>query len=320
MKTEVTKWLESNYQNYLKRGNKALPQSEVDHIVDWMNSNEGESYLRRLDRVSVPAALDLAKKWTIQINKKNQKQLSISKGMEGVEVIYRFENGYSIVRLITKEAYQREGVDMGHCVGTYYTPEESDIAIYSLRDKENQAHCTIEFCKSAKSIDQVKGKENKPVVEKYHRYVVEFLNNFDFDTIYTYDLENINAIYFGNNIFLADELPKELITKKDLRIDMVNFIHQFDHLEIKGNAFMTKNRRCRKLAKKLVVHGDLVIEEFHGLLRLADEIEVKGSIEIVDCENIKLLGDKVKAYSVDVAGCDNFNEKTLAKANLELRD
>ncbi len=318
MKQEIKKWLESNYQNYLKRGNKPLDQSDLDHIVDWMSSKEAESYLSRLDRVSVQAALDLAKKWTVKMNKRNQKVLETQKDLDGVDVVYKFENGYSVVLLKSKDSYLREGVEMGHCVGSYYDPEESDIAIYSLRDKENKPHCTVEFCKSNRSIDQVKGKENKPVVEKYHRYVVEFLNNFDFDTIYTYDLKNINAIYFGNFLFLADELPKELVLEKNLRIDRVNFIHQFDVLEIKGSAFLTKNRRCKKLAKKLIVHGDLVIEEFHGLLRVADEVVVTGSIEVADCENLKFVGENVKAYSVDALDCPAFSKPALSKSVLEL--
>jgi hypothetical protein len=55
---------------------------------------------------------------------------------------------------------------MSHCVASYYG---RDTVIYSLRDSNNNPHCTIE------DGNQIKGKGNGSVDPKYIDYVVKFL-------------------------------------------------------------------------------------------------------------------------------------------------
>ena len=321
MKEQIKKWLDSNYQNYIRKNpTKAMAQSDLDHIVDWMSSPEAESYLSRLDRVSVPTALDLANRWTEKMNKTNAKKLATQNDRQGVEVVYEFKDGYSFVKLHSQEAFQNEGVKMGHCVASYYSSysQEQDLEIYSLRGPDNEPHCTIEFTKSNRFIEQIKGKANTEVVEKYHKYVVEFLNQFEFDNIYSYDLQNINALYFGNYVLWNQDMPAELVVNKTLTVEKANFIHTFDKLTVKGDLFFSKNRRCKKIAKTLIVEGDVVIEEFHGLLKLADELIVKGSIEIEDCDNLKLLADMVKCEGAFVCSCPHFKATKKEAFDLEI--
>ena len=306
MTDAVKTWLESNYKNYLKK-NPPLDQSVLDHVVDWMMSPEAASYQSRLFRIAVPAAIQLADKWTIELNKKNQKNLALVQDLSGLEVIYKFSNGYSFVKLLTKDSFAREGVEMGHCVGGYDPGD--DYSILSLRDQNNNPHCTIEFKHSIKHIAQIKGKANQEVIPKYHAYVAEFLNQFDFDSAYSYDLKNISSIYFGNYIFLNSEMPKELTIKKRLQVEQVNYLHTFDTLTVKGDVTLSKNRRTKKLANTLIIEGDLFIEEFHGLLKLADKLIVKGSIEVTNCENLKLLANTLECESACVVDCENFSQK-----------
>ena len=310
MQEQVKKWIDSNYKNYLKK-NTPLEQSVYDHILDWMNSPEATSYLPRLDRVSVPAAIELANKWTIFINKRNEKELKKQVDLSGVETVYSFSNGYSVVKLKSNDSFKREGVLMGHCVGSYC--DKDDVEIYSLRDSDNNPHCTIEFEPRTKHISQIKGKANLEVVEKYHRYVAEFLNQFNFESAYSYDLKNIASIYFGNYIFLNNEIPKDLVIKKNLNVDKVNFIHTFDKLEVQGDAVLSFNRRCKKIASELVIHGDLILEEFHGLLKIADKLVVKGSIEVTNCEALKLIATEIQCdKGICIVDCDNFAQKIKA--------
>lgn len=320
MNPQVKQWIDSNYQNFVKKnGASAISKGQLDHIIDWMESPEASRYLARLNRISVPAALELANKWTYQINKANEKLKEQNSDLGGLEVVKRFDDGYFIAKLVSKEAFQKEGVKMGHCVASYYTDsDEVDFEIYSLRDSKNEPHCTIEFTKSNKTIDQIKGKANQLVVEKYHKYVVEFLNNFDFDHVYSYDLKNISSIYFGNYIFLNNQMPKVLEIKKSLKIELVNFIHSFDSLTIKGDAILKGNRRCKKLASTLIVEGDLIVEDFHGLLKLADKLIVKGSVEMVNCENLKLLANTVDAESVYIEDCPHFKTTFKIKGEIEV--
>lgn len=87
--------------------------------------------------------------------------------LEGdVELIKDFRDGFRIVKLVGKTAYDREGFLMAHCVGSYFG---SNKEIYSLRDGKNMPHCTME------KDQQIKGKGNGSINPKYIKYVVAFL-------------------------------------------------------------------------------------------------------------------------------------------------
>ena len=309
MKDQVKKWLDVNYQNYLKK-NKPLEQSILDHILDWMNSKEAEPYLARLDRISVPASIDHSEKWTVLINKRNEKILKKQTQVldESIKTVFEFENGYSIVKLNKERAFLEEGVKMGHCVGSYFEKYLSgDLEIFSLRDNDNEPHCTIEYNPKKRKLSQVKGKANLEVVKKYHKYIIQFLNQLNFEKAYAYDLKNIGSIYFGSYLFDVDAMPEKLTINKSLYIEQVNYLHVFDELIINGDATFIKNRRCHKLAKKLIVKGDLMIREFHGLLKIADEIQVDGYIEVVNCERLRLIANKYSCEESFIEDCESFN-------------
>lgn len=312
MNEAITKWLNSNYKNYQKK-NPPLEQSVLDHVIDWMQSDDAKGYLDRLDRVAVPAAIGLSNKWTEKINKANEKKIKQQQDPDhkGIISVFKFDDGYSVVKVVSDYSLQREGYLMGHCVGSY--TEESNIQegleIYSLRDSKNQPHCTIEFELKAKHISQIKGKANQLVIPKYHKYVVDFLNQFNFDSAYSHDLKNISAIYYGNYIFQNESIPANVEINKNLKVDLVNYIHTFDKLVVNGDCFLSKNKRCKKIANTLIVKGDLVIEDFYGLLKIADNLIVEGSIELVDCDNIKHLANSVSAQGLYVSNCPHFTKK-----------
>jgi hypothetical protein len=111
-----------------------------------------------------------------------------------------------------KEAYTKlekilknEGDLMGHCVGGYCNEVSSgDVKIFTLRDKNNKPHVTIEFNRvlpryndlpddvrplpkiefdqwvkdnPTVMLNQVKGKANKPINASYRDQVLDLLNN-----------------------------------------------------------------------------------------------------------------------------------------------
>ena len=57
---------------------------------------------------------------------------------------------------------------MRHCVQSYYG---KDVEVYSLRDKDNVPHCTMEKDR------QVKGRGNGDIAPKYVDYIVKFLQS-----------------------------------------------------------------------------------------------------------------------------------------------
>lgn len=66
------------------------------------------------------------------------------------KVVHQLPNGWNVQQLHSPEALTEEGDHMGHCVGSYADQVESgSTKIYSLRDKENKPHVTMEVSEDA---------------------------------------------------------------------------------------------------------------------------------------------------------------------------
>jgi len=152
---EVILWLE-------KRLPKDYTTKEAEHIIDYMISDKRPN---RIERMTWEQAKSNTDKWNKSLQKKGQ---HIQETKSDIEIVLDFKDGFKIVKLVGQKAYEREGYLMRHCVATYYN---KDVEIYSLRDKNNNPHCTIE-----KDV-QIKGKGNGDIHPKYINYIVQFLES-----------------------------------------------------------------------------------------------------------------------------------------------
>lgn len=162
---EILLWLNSAAKKALKE--EKTNESQLEHVIDWLNSDRAPQRLRKL---SVLDAIRLSDKWRIS-NQKKGKGLIDSK--EDIENFLAFSDGSKIVKLVSKKAFEREGFLMSHCLGGYNLRE--NYGIYSLRDKENNPHATFEVNIKDKDILQIKGKGNGPIHPKYINRVLKFL-------------------------------------------------------------------------------------------------------------------------------------------------
>ena len=158
---EVVSWLKTTAKKHINKQNVAPETSEVEHIIDYLISKK----IPKINQMSYPQALEKAEKWTQELIKKGNK---IIEEDGDIEVVYDFCDGFRFVKLIGQRAYEREGALMRHCVASYYG---RDASIYSLRDTQNNPHCTIE------ENEQIKGKGNGDIHPKYVDYVVRFLEH-----------------------------------------------------------------------------------------------------------------------------------------------
>ncbi len=125
---------------------------------------------------------------------------TLSQGMDqdvehrdDAQVIHDFKNGYKIVDLQQCDL-DAEGNAMGHCVGTYDLSQGKKI--YSLRDARNKPHVTIEI--ENNEVEQIKGKQNEPPVEKYAKMIRAWLKTTSFD-------------YMSSEDYISIATPEELI-------------------------------------------------------------------------------------------------------------
>lgn len=318
-KIHTQEWLDTVYHNYQKKIGQ-LPHDEIDHIIEWLNSPSAEKYQNKIYRISVDSAKDHAKKWTEKLIKKSEKLQKIEENNDGTKTVFNWPDGYKIVELESEASYGKEGAQMGHCVYSYYGREEA--VIFSLRDKNNNPHCTIEYIPQDKHINQIKGKENKGVSAKYQKYVLDFLNSYEllnFESYYQNDLENIKANAFGSYLFTS--MPEEVLYPKDLTAKNGRFPYIFKTLIVEGDLTIENIHQARKIAETLIVKGDLSLRNIPSLLRLADNIVVEGDIEIENCPVLKRLGlQEVFKGDIYIEECPQYNKMPKTKGEVELCD
>ena len=152
----IMKWVNTTLRNYLEKERTII--EEVEHILDYLVISK-----KKILKMSYDQAKSNAEKWMkTQIKKGN----NIVESPEDTKILLDFKDGFKIVQLVGENAYKREGFLMRHCAASYFG---KDVEVYSLRDKNNMPHATLEKDR------QVKGKGNGSIHPKYVDYVVRFL-------------------------------------------------------------------------------------------------------------------------------------------------
>jgi len=201
--TEVIWWLENTGKATIKK-NKAT-EDDLEHIIDWMvNSSKAPYRMQKLSYVD-------AKRKTDEWVKSNIKKAKAIKETDGdTEIFIDFEDGFTFVKLLTKNAFQKEGSAMSHCLAGYNPGK--DFNIYSLRDSKNNPHCTIEV-RGEKEINQIKGKGNGSIHPKYINYVLSFLDKVGMK-IRPNEMKNLGYYH-------VDKVHHEYIKKLNLENEIV---------------------------------------------------------------------------------------------------
>lgn len=232
----VQKWLRGNLRNWLisdsedvtqigkykgapawldkaiERGEKVWhvnfsrpTNNKIQHVLDWFRSGAAPE---KLDRLTVPEAFKQSDAWTQKFLKK---KVDEEEAGVGEKIIKQYDDGYSWREMISEASLAREGKLMGHCAGGYWKNVESgQVAIWSLRDKKNEPHCTMELHPGTEYIQQIKGKQNAAVVPQYHPYVKDILNDnlsgwsFDYN-----ELGNAGLFEKNGKIFDIEDLKKD---------------------------------------------------------------------------------------------------------------
>ena len=142
-----------------------------------------------------------------QLNPKQNQRL---KALEGTQNVLSFNDGMSIVKLLTAEALDFESDCMGHCVGRgSYDADvlNGRIEIFSLRDEYNLPHATIKI-KNGK-LRQCKGRGNFTVNSKYISYIQSFVEQNGYEIIS--DMKNVGLIKKNGKYYNLFDLPKDEI-------------------------------------------------------------------------------------------------------------
>lgn len=158
-----------------------LPEDVVDeigHTVDYFATLEPND-LRKIYKEPYRVIKQKVQEWDRELAASatdsgkedvEKKKLVLNKDYKVIKQV----GGMKWVKLLTPESKDVEGEFMGHCVGGAGY-ENKDI--YSLWDNKNRSHVTIEADDNKKTIQQIKGKQNREPVEKYIPISIDFVAN-----------------------------------------------------------------------------------------------------------------------------------------------
>lgn len=177
------------------------PQGEIEHILDYLESPNAP--LRFL-KMSYDEANRQAKLWVERMQKKAG---GVVETEEDTKVILRSKRtGMKFVQLIGEAAFKREGALMSHCVASYYGKQGTKV--YSLRDANNNPHCTIEVV-GDNQIQQIKGKGNGSIHPNYIKYIIKILKYFKLP-VRPSELENLGyANYTEDYMKIFDQVYED---------------------------------------------------------------------------------------------------------------
>lgn len=116
-----------------------------------------------------------------------QRAANLQNGWEKPEHVYEFADGWTVDKVTTEHDLNKEGEELGHCVGGYCTRVESgSTQIYSLRGPKGDPHVTIEIRPDATINDaggntfdviQVHGKGNTDPKPEYKTKITEWFKS-----------------------------------------------------------------------------------------------------------------------------------------------
>ena len=179
---------------------KFLKKTIKDHyqdlklIEDYIFSDIRTNKYKLPLKLKFEKAVELSEMWH-----NNLKASGIIENETGKKIM-TFDDGYYFINLETCNS-QDEADAMGHCGKT------NANTIVSLRDKNKRPHVTIAIDNDG-TIHQIKGKGNTKPIDKYNRYIIEFIIKFasDFENEFRpeedfqlNDLSDTELLYIKNN-------------------------------------------------------------------------------------------------------------------------
>lgn len=294
---KIQKWIEKHCFPLL--GKNDLSSSDLLHALDFLKSPDAP---RNLSRLSLASAVSQSIQWLEKLNKRNQEAAKHQETEQDIEVVEQLDK-FCWVRLKSEQAYKREGVMMGHCVASYAV--RLDCMILSLRDQDNQPHCTIEIKNDY--VAQIKGKENTMVVAKYHQMVREFITSRNYK-VDSSDVWRYGWLVINDKLVQETELPDEVVIPGGVEVALSKFAKLPKIIRSKSPISVSDQK-----------HTDLShwqVEEL-TLINCENITLPKNIFKQLELENIKLKTTELSASRLSVTNCNLICEKIIV-SNLKV--
>ncbi|SEB60877.1 hypothetical protein SAMN05216178_1492 [Pseudomonas saponiphila] len=171
-------------------------------LVEFLTSRKGTALEGKLDRITCPQALALWEKEHAQMAARVEQGWRQSSA-DALDLTLACAD-HNWVELRPQSPLLRaemafESYVMRHCLGQFANRraltggygeryaeavEQQSMRVFSLRDAQGQPHITVSLIiqdDGALTVEQVKGKQNRPPIERYFQDLLRFLNTLDTD-------------------------------------------------------------------------------------------------------------------------------------------
>lgn len=325
------------------------------HIRDWLAAAvlNGDTWLENVDSLGRPkkimkcGSIDAlhaeADKRMLREAMKARKVLK-DEGEEAVE--FSLADGWTVVRMLTPQALDRESSIMQHCIGNGGYDKmlgKDDIKLLSLRDPNGKPHITLEVV--GKDIVQLQGKQNSFPKRDYLDAIAPFLASAKLSvkmpwasifsdingTIYSEENFPETLEVFGD--FIVDsthmyrDLPKSIKAGGSITLKGVHFESFPERLEAGRN--ISINDVFKKDFPKEVLAGGSMNFRNSGFTALADGMVVHESLVLAEMKQLKSLpkGLMVRGYLdisesavTSIPPCARFGSANISSTGIETFD
>lgn len=222
-------------------------EAAIDHIIHWikdMEENRDTRGLSKIGRMSFVNAITASQDYF----RKTKKEIAaIGINYEGRELVFNTTDGFAWYLLKELNAYKEEGAFLNNCIGTFYKPDQYNF-IYVMKDKNGMSHVAARIARG--ELVEVRGKNNRQPISKYHNGTVEFLRKMYHDD--EINMSNYDLGQFGIRVYNGQFLDSREYTQQ-LKLDMsgdMDVIYLQDQNEI-TNGEVTDN--VKSLTPELAV-------------------------------------------------------------------
>ncbi len=291
------------------------PNNPRAEHLPWLHDLGQNNIPKKLNHGTIESLYDEAQIWS----KSRQAKVNLEDLTENTTTVMDYGDGFKMVQLHRTDDLCREGKLMGHCVGdgTYDNEvENGKLIVYSLRDPENNPHCTIGV--RDKYIEQCMGKNNAPVVDKYRSYIQKFfeensdLNHGTYvDVAYTGMVEVVHSRLPQDNLVAIDKIPPNSTTNHLDLSDAFWVKKMPDNLKAYSVTLGRDNKNALGKYSEELLASLCDIENLY--IHNYPDIEADDILE--EIEYIRFSGDKKPDFSHwfdhwDLGQTSNFTELT----------
>jgi DNA-binding MarR family transcriptional regulator len=173
---------------------------------------------------------------------------------EGMTEVADVGNGNRWYLLTTNDAYRREGKTLQNCIGSHWTLAKAKNQGYSIvvmRKANNESVVAARIKNESNEIDEMKGKNNRPPIDKYMGGVLKFIRKrkLKVGRGAQYDFKRAGYFHIDGELYSRAEAMKKFVkteeidTVGDKQLVGIGFVPGID--EIVGGAYPAFEKALR---------------------------------------------------------------------------